>query len=145
MGGAYKIIHDSVPRPASRKRDNVIFKPALCSVVWCKCVSGLEREHLGDPGVPPSARPYQWGQLELCPSSLFQSSTGGNWPSVEETAVIGQPTHWYFTFEQKEEETLTAAVLSPASHFCAKGSFSFVPHSEQSTRKTQVDSHEPSQ
>lgn len=128
------------------------FKPALHSMVWCKFVSGLERDY--KLTWVTQVFPHQldltrvlWGQLELCPSCLFQSScsTGGDWPSVEEAAVIGQPTHWYFIFELKEGETLTATVLSPASQLCAKGSFSFVSHSEQNTRKTQVDSHEPSQ
>lgn len=56
------MIHDSVPRPGSRKRGNVILT-ALRSVVWCKCVwlGKRAQPYLGDPGVLPSARPEACG------------------------------------------------------------------------------------
>lgn len=48
-------------------------------MVWCKCVCGLEREHKLTWVM--QVFPHQldltralWGQLELCPSSHFQSS-----------------------------------------------------------------------
>lgn len=92
------MIRDSVPRPASRKRGNVIL-----TALHSRCgasVSGLEREHKLTWVTQVFSHQLDltralWGQLELCPNSLFQSSCsrGGNWPSVEEAAVIGQLTH----------------------------------------------------
>lgn len=113
-----------------QKEGQCDFKPALHSVVWCNFVSGLERDH--KLTWVTQVFPHQldltralWGQLGLCPSCLFQSScsTGGNWPSVEEAAVIGQPTHWYFIFEQREGETfISCSSFSSLSVLC-KGQF----------------------
>lgn len=45
LGGAYKMIHDSVPRPPNRKKGHVVLSQLYSPLCGCKCLSTLLREH----------------------------------------------------------------------------------------------------